>query len=123
MFYWCWTMATLVGSLAAFAFLLFASMMIGFDSAPFNCLIGLSLLTTLMLLFGAIFSLSKRRYIALLILIGSSYLPVTFVVLALRGFGPSLAWWILFTVNLAEMFMSSVRFVQGTSSEVIPLQQ
>jgi hypothetical protein len=92
MTYWCWTIATFIGSLTSFAFLLLASMMIGFDSISFNWLIGLSFLTSITLLFGAVSSLSKRRSVVLLILISSSYLPLAYIVLALRGFGPPLPW-------------------------------
>jgi hypothetical protein len=121
--YWCWTLATFLGSLVAFAFLLLASMMIGFDSQPFNWLIGLSFVTTLGLLLGAIFSLSKSRSIALMILISSSYLPVAFVVLAFRGFGPPLAWWLLFPVNFIQIFMALIRFSRLRSIEVTPCPQ
>jgi hypothetical protein len=121
--YWCWTLATFLGSLVVFAYLLLASMMIGFDSRPFNWLIGLSFVTTLGLLLGAIFSLSKSRSIALTISISSSYLPVAFIVLAFHGFWPPFAWWLLLPVNFMQIFMALIRFSRLSSIEVTPCPQ
>jgi predicted membrane channel-forming protein YqfA (hemolysin III family) len=73
---------------------------------------------------GALFSLSRRRSIAVLILIASSYLPIAFIVLASRGYGPPPPWWLLFLVNLAVIFLSSIRIAQLTSNrEVTPWQR
>ena len=121
--YWCWTFATFIGSALAFGYLLLVSLLVGFDDASFNWLIGLTLLSTIALLIGAIFSLLERKWVALLILLGSSYLPIAFIVLAFHGIAPPLPWWIVFAINLGEIFLTSLRIIQLSSSEVTPCPQ
>ena len=122
MTYWWWTMATLIGSGAWFAALFIVSAGTGFDSVPFDWLIGLSFLTSLGLLIGAIFFSPRKKPVQILILISSFYLPIAFVVLAVRGFGPPPAWWLLFAVNLVEAVLASIRLIEPVSSEVVPWQ-
>lgn len=122
MIYWWSTLATFIGSVACMGFLLLADMMIGFDSIPFNWLMGLTLAATLCLLLGVAFALSQNRYVALMIAISSAYLPVTFIVLAMNGYGPPISFWFLFFTNIMEVTMASIRFVQLGSSEVAQWQ-
>jgi hypothetical protein len=121
--YWCWTLATFISSAVAFGYLLLVSLLVGFDHPSFNWLIGLSLLSTIALLIGAIFSLLDRKWVGLLILLGSSYPPIAFIVLALHGFAPSLTWWIVFAINLIEIFLTSLRIIQLSPPEVTPCPQ
>jgi hypothetical protein len=120
MIYWWWSLIAFISSVACMVYLIFVDMMIGFDWMPFNWLMGLTLLSTVALLFGTVYSLSENKNVALLILANSAYLPIAFIVLTVNGYGPTPFLWLFFFINLVEVAMACLRFFQLKSLKVTP---
>jgi hypothetical protein len=107
-FFW-WTIVTFLVSVVGFSYLCLVSFGIGFESAGFDLLWFLSLVSTVGLLIGAIFALSHRVSIPLLVLLSSLLLPSAFLVLTLKGVRPAPETWVAVPINLFEILLSSFR--------------
>ncbi len=107
-FFW-WTIVTFLVSVVGFSYLCLVSFGIGFESPGFDLLWILSLLSTVGLLIGAIYCLSKRVSVPLLVLLSSLFLPLAFLVLALKGVRPAPETWVAVPISLFEILLSSFR--------------
>jgi hypothetical protein len=110
-FFW-WTIVTFLVSVVGFSYRCLVSFGIGFESPGFDLLWGLSLVSTVGLLIGAIFSLSDRMSIPLLVLLSSLFLPLAFFVLTLKGVKPAPETWVAVPISLFEILLSSFRIKQ-----------
>jgi hypothetical protein len=107
-FFW-WTIVTFLVSVVGFSYLCLISFGVGFESAGFDRLWVLSLVRTVGLLIGAIFSLSRRASIPLLVLLSSLLLPLGFLVLTRREVRPAPETWVAVPISLFEILLSSFR--------------
>jgi hypothetical protein len=110
-FFW-WTIVTFLVSVVGFSYLCLVSYGVGFESAGFVLLWALSLVSTIGLLIGAIFSLSRRVSIPLLVLLSSLFLPLAFLVLTLNGVRAAPETWVAVPISLFEILLSSFRIKQ-----------
>lgn len=115
-FVWC-TALTALGSIAASMMELLVFLGIGWDYASFNCLLILTLLSTIGLVVGATGLLAHRGCARTVILLSCVYIPVAFTVLTVRDFTPPAGWWLLLPLGLTNIVLCCLGPRSASSSE------
>ena len=108
-FFWC-TVLTAFGSVAATAMEWLVFLGIGWDYISFNCLLGLTILSTFGLAIGAVGLRLRRRWANAVLLASCIYIPVAFVALTIRDFTPPAGWWPLLPLSLIEILLACLGF-------------
>jgi hypothetical protein len=100
---------TLIGSGASTLMLSLIFLGVGWDSALFNLLLAVSVLSTIGLFAGFVGLINDGRWANWVLISSSLYIPIGFVVLKIEGFGPPRTfWWILLPLALAEIGIAGI---------------
>lgn len=99
----CCSLLTTFGSIAAAGMEFIAFLGTGWDSVPFDCLLGITILSTLGLITGTVGLLTRRVWPTVVLIASSIYMPVALVLLTMGGYAPPGAWWLLLPVSLVEI--------------------
>jgi len=105
-----WSTALMaLGSVAASLMELIVFLGIGWDYALFDCLLALTVFSTVGLLAGIYFLSVGDRRANVVIVLSSLYVPMAFIALTVEGFTPPVGWWPLLLLGLMEIIFGLSR--------------